>query len=85
MVKQGMSYPNPRNHPALRRILGEEVPHLFPPPPRSVSGVGGWGKVLKKEKAAKTGDETGRATGADASPMSVMNIMAGRKRPRLEA
>ncbi|KAH7052940.1 hypothetical protein BKA57DRAFT_503071 [Linnemannia elongata] len=57
VVKQGMSYPNPRNHPALRRILGEEVPHLFPPPPRSVSGVGGWGKEGQDENEGNGDDD----------------------------
>ncbi|KAG9066966.1 hypothetical protein KI688_012878 [Linnemannia hyalina] len=91
-VKQGRICPSLRNHPALRRILGEEMPHLVPPPPLlPASGVGGWGEVLKKERATETDDEmgtatatgTGTATGTDASS-SATNSAAGRRRSRFE-
>lgn len=81
-MKQGRC-PSPRNHPALRRILGEEVPHLVPPPPlHPVSVVCGWGEALKKEKAAETNYEAGTATGTETSSRSATNFVAGRKRSR---
>lgn len=84
-MQQGRGCPSPRNHPALRRILGEEMPHLFPLPRLlPVSGVGGWGEVLKEEKAAEAEDETGTVTRTGASSKSTTNFAAGRKRSRFE-